>query len=65
VKATGASRLPFHAFDPNAAWLELALAAHDIMVWTQVLTLENEHQLCEPKRLRYRNADRAGMPTLV
>jgi hypothetical protein len=25
LKATGASHLPFHAFAPNAAWLELAL----------------------------------------
>ena len=29
LKATGASYLPFHSFDANAAWLELALAAHD------------------------------------
>jgi len=24
------------------------------MVWTQLLTLDGEHRLCEPKRLRYR-----------
>ena len=54
VKATGVSHLPFHAFEPNAAWLELALSAHDLMVWTQQLTLDGEHRLCEPKRLRYR-----------
>ncbi|HEY2652503.1 MAG TPA: transposase, partial [Solirubrobacteraceae bacterium] len=53
VKATGASHLPFHSFQANAAWLELAVAAHDITVWTQLLTLDNEHRLCEPKRLRY------------
>jgi hypothetical protein len=54
LKATGASHLPFHSFDANAAWLELALAAHDITTWTQLLTLDGEHRLSEPKRLRYR-----------
>ena len=60
LKATGASFLPFHSFDANAAWLELALTAHDVMVWTQLLTLDGEHQLCEPKRLRYRILHVAG-----
>lgn len=63
LKATGASYLPFHAFQPNAAWLELALAAHDIIVWTQLLTLEGEHRICEPKRLRYRILHVAGQLT--
>ena len=54
LKATGASHLPFHSFDANAAWLELALAAHDIIIWTQLLALDGEHRFCEPKRLRYR-----------
>jgi hypothetical protein len=35
LKATGASFLPFHSLHANAAWLELALCAHDVMVWTQ------------------------------
>jgi hypothetical protein len=60
LKATGAGYLPFHSFEANAAWLELALAAHDITVWTQLLTLDGEHQLCEPKRLRYRILHVAG-----
>ena len=60
LKATGASFLPFHAFQPNAAWFELAICAHDIMVWTQLLTLDNEHRVCEPKRLRYRLLHVAG-----
>jgi hypothetical protein len=63
LKATGASHLPFHAFEANAAWLELALAAHDITVWTQLLTLDGEHQLLEPKRLRYRILHVAGQHT--
>jgi hypothetical protein len=65
LKQAGASYLPFHAFTANAAWFELALCAHDITIWTQMLTLEGEHRICEPKRLRYRNADPAGMPTLA
>jgi Transposase DDE domain group 1 len=63
LKTTGASYLPFHAFQANAAWLELALAAHDVMVWTQLLTLEGEHRICEPKRLRYRILHVAGQLT--
>jgi hypothetical protein len=31
LKATGASRLPFGAFAAHAAWLELALTAHDVL----------------------------------
>jgi hypothetical protein len=63
LKATGASFLPFHSFDANTAWLELALCAHDITVWTQLLTLDGEHQACEPKRLRYRILHVAGQLT--
>ena len=63
LKATGASHLPFHAFQANAAWLELALAAHDITIWTQLLCLDGEHELCEPKRLRYRILHVAGQLT--
>jgi hypothetical protein len=63
LKATGGSHLPFHAFAANAAWFELALTAHDIMVWTQQLTLDGEHRLCEPKRLRYRILHVAGQLT--
>jgi hypothetical protein len=63
LKATGAERLPFYSFGANAAWLELALLAHDIMVWTQALTLEGEHAICEPKRLRYRILHVAGQLT--
>ena len=63
LKATGADYLPFHSFQANAAWLELALCAHDITVWTQLLTLDGEHRLYEPKRLRYRILHVAGQLT--
>jgi hypothetical protein len=63
LKATGASYLPFHSFTTNTAWFELALLAHDIMTWTQLLTLAGEHRICEPKRLRYRILHVAGQIT--
>jgi hypothetical protein len=63
LKATGAGHLPFHSFEANAAWFELALLAHDITVWTQQLTLDGEHAIAEPKRLRYRILHVAGQIT--
>ncbi len=54
-KQTGLRNLPFRAFQPNAAWLELVLIAQDLLVWTQRLLLaDTELARCEPKRLRYR-----------
>jgi hypothetical protein len=63
LKTTGAGLLPFHCFAANAAWLELALCAHDVMTWTQLLTLDGEHRVCEPKQLRYRILHVAGQLT--
>ena len=60
LKTTGAGHLPFHSFEANAPWFELALLAHDITVWTQQLSLDGEHQIAEPKRLRYRILHVAG-----
>jgi hypothetical protein len=54
LKSTGLSNLPFSAFAANQAWLEAALVAHDLTVWTQQLLFDGEHRVCEPKRLRYR-----------
>ena len=63
LKACGAGYLPFHSFAANAAWFELALTAHDILVWTQQLLLDGEHAIAEPKRLRYRILHVAGQIT--
>jgi Transposase DDE domain group 1 len=53
--------------DPELAvfqgWLEAALCAHDLTVWTQLLLFEGEHRVCEPKRLRYRLLHVAGRLT--
>ena len=62
-KDTGLRNLPFRGFQPNAAWLELALTAQDLLAWTQRLLLEGELARCEPKRLRYRLLHVAGRLT--
>jgi len=63
LKNMGLSNLPFSAFAPNQAWLEAALCAHDLTVWTQQLLFDGQHAVCEPKRLRYRLLHVAGKLT--
>ncbi|MDQ2896923.1 MAG: IS1380 family transposase [Actinomycetota bacterium] len=63
LKACGAGQLPFCSFAANAAWFELALLAHDVLTWTQLLLLDGEHKISEPKRLRYRILHVAGQIT--
>jgi hypothetical protein len=41
-------------FAVNAAWLQLALAAIDLLAWTGWLLLDGELTHAEPKKLRYR-----------
>jgi hypothetical protein len=53
-KATGFGRFPSRVFAINAAWLELALTAIDLIAWTQMLLLDGELARAEPKKLRYR-----------
>src|SRR4029077_7829486 len=33
----GLANLPFNSFDANAAWLEIIMAATDLIAWTQVI----------------------------
>jgi hypothetical protein len=54
AKATGLSNLPFDMFRRNQVWLELVLAAQDLVCFTQALLLEGALALAEPKTLRYR-----------
>jgi hypothetical protein len=63
LKSMGLQNLPFSAFAPNQAWLEATLIAHDLTIWTQLLLLDDEHRVCEPKRLRYRLLHVAGRLT--
>jgi hypothetical protein len=54
AKDTGLGRFPSRHFAINAAWLELALTACDLIAWTQTTLLHGELAICEPKALRYR-----------
>ena len=54
AKQTGLDNLPFREFDHNAVWLEISLIAQDLIAWTQLLALDGELAVCEPKTLRYR-----------
>ena len=53
-KDTGLAKFPFREFALNEVWLEIVMLAHDLLVWTQALTLDGELAKAEPKRLRYR-----------
>ncbi|WP_121708784.1 IS1380 family transposase, partial [Streptomyces sp. E5N91] len=53
-KTTGFGRFPSRLFGVNAAWLELSLAAIDLLARTRVLLLDGELATAEPKKLRYR-----------
>jgi hypothetical protein len=52
----GLGRLPSRVFAINAAWLELALTAADLLAWTQTILLTAEPALAkaEWKTIRYR-----------
>jgi DDE family transposase len=54
AKATGLSNLPFALMRRNQVWLELVLAAQDLVCWTQALLLDGALAVAEPKALRYR-----------
>jgi hypothetical protein len=60
AKDTGLENLPFHALAHNEVWLELVLIAQDLFAWAQVLVLDGELALAEPKRLRHRLLHIAG-----
>ena len=53
-KDTGFGRFPSRVFAINAAWLELALAAIDLIAWAKALLLDGDLAKAEPKKLRYR-----------
>ena len=59
-KDTGLQKLPFKAFALNEVWVEIVMLAHDLIIWTQALLLDDELARAEPKRLRYRLLHVAG-----
>jgi Transposase DDE domain group 1 len=54
AKQAGLERFPSREFAINAAWLQLALTAADLIAWTQTILLTGELAKAEPKLLRYR-----------
>ena len=56
AKAAGLGNLPCHDFQSNAAWLEIALAAADLVAWAQLIGFTDTPQLarCEINAFRYR-----------
>jgi hypothetical protein len=64
-KDCGLQNLPFRSFAHNEIWLWLVMLAQDLVAWTQALCLADDARAWELKRLRYRYADLAVMPTLI
>jgi hypothetical protein len=60
AKDCGLERMPFTSLDANAAWMEMVLAAADLLVWCQQLLLDGELAVAEPRTLRYRLLHVAG-----
>jgi hypothetical protein len=56
AKDTGLRGLPFNAFDANAAWLEIIMAATDLVAWTKLIGFAGHPELayCEIQTFRYR-----------
>lgn len=56
LKTTGLRNLPCRSFDANAAWLEIVMAAADLVSWTQLIgfTTQTELARCEIATFRYR-----------
>lgn len=52
AKDTGLTNLPYHHSASNQLWIELVLLAQDLLAWMQLLALDGEHAVAEPKRLR-------------
>nr|WP_233620719.1 transposase [Amycolatopsis sp. WAC 01416] len=53
-KTTGLRNLPCRGYPQNKAWLELALAAADLLTWTQALCFTGDLARAEPATFRYR-----------
>jgi hypothetical protein len=56
LKATGLRNLPCHDFHPNAAWLEIILAATDLVAWAKLIGFSGHPEIarCEIATFRYR-----------
>jgi Transposase DDE domain group 1 len=59
-KDTGLRSFPFRQFAANQVWLELVLAAQDLLTFLQRLCLDGQARGWEPKTLRHRLLHVAG-----
>jgi hypothetical protein len=50
AKATGLHNLPCHRADANAAWLEIIMAATDLVAWTKLLGFKDQPDLAKSER---------------
>jgi Transposase DDE domain group 1 len=55
-KATGLANLPYRSFEANAAWLEVTLAANDLVAWAKLIGFADQPEIarCEIATFRYR-----------
>jgi hypothetical protein len=53
AKDTGLGRLPSRDFEINQVWCLAAAIAADLIAWLQLLVLDGDLALAEPRRLRY------------
>jgi hypothetical protein len=60
LRDTGLDRMPFGSFAANEVWLELVLAAADLLAWLRRGCLDGTLSKAEPKTLRYRLLHVAG-----
>jgi hypothetical protein len=56
AKATGLRNQPRHAFDANQAWLEIVMAATDLVAWTKLIGFTDHPELAKAEigAFRYR-----------
>jgi hypothetical protein len=56
AKATGMRGFPCHGFAANSAWLEIVMAALDLIAWSKMLGFKDQPDLarCEVATYRYR-----------
>jgi hypothetical protein len=59
-KDTGLRNMPCKSFAENEVWLELCLAAADLITWSQALCFTGELARCEPATFRYKICAIAG-----
>ena len=52
--------MPCKSFPQNQVWLELSLAAADLLTWAQALCFPSDLARCEPATFRYRVCGVAG-----